>query len=416
MRNLLIELQTELTDNLGQLNIFDRQITIPHLPGKIKTFIGMRRTGKTHTLLQLIKTWNAQGIEPSRILYLNFEDDRLYPISQEKFQQIIEAYYELYPENYDRTCYLMFDEIQVVENWYRVVRRLLDTKRAQIYLTGSSAKLLSTEISTTLRGRSFAIEIWPFGFYEYLSYKKYGCTPSEQVIGKQKARIKKQLENYLGHGGFPEVANTKRVNHQILQDYVNVVIVRDIVERHNISNLKFIRYLIKTLLKNIGSRVSINKLYNDCKSQGFSVGKDTLYEYLSYVEDAYLIFTVPLYSESIRKTETNPKKIYAIDTGLANTYSLTPNRNIGHLFENLIYLDLRRAGYEVYYYLTQDRYEVDFLAKTSTGKLKLYQVAWDIEDSETLTRETRALEQASKELGIKGILITPDNYIKMKTL
>lgn len=413
MRELLLETQDELSNHVKQLDIFERELIIPRLPRKIKTFIGMRRTGKTHAMLQLIREWVNNKIAISRILYLNFEDDRLFPTSLEKFQKIIDAFYELYPDNYNQMCYFVFDEIQVVDEWYRIVRRLLDTKSIEIYLTGSSAKLLSTEISTTLRGRSYAIEIWPLGFYEYLRFKKYSYKPSTHIVGKEKAQIKKQLELYLRCGGFPEVIRTDWVDHQrILQDYVNVVIFRDIVERYKIDNLKLIRYLILTVLKNVGSQLSINKLYNDVKSQGISIGKDTLYTYLGYIEDAYLVFTVPLYSESIRKVETNPKKIYAVDSGLANVYSFTPNKNIGHLFENNIYLDLRRAGCDVYYYLTRDRCEIDFLVKTPKGKLKLFQVAWNIDDPKTLARETRALKQAEAELGIKGLLITPDNYIK----
>ena len=417
MRELLLELHGEFLENLQGPEIFDRKLVIPSLPRKIKTLIGMRRTGKTHAILQLAKSWINNGIAPTRILYLNFEDDRLFPTSLKNLQEIIETFYALYPENYEQKCYLIFDEVQVVEDWFRVMRRLVDTKFVDIYLTGSSAKLLSTEISTTLRGRSIAIEIWPLGFYEYLRFKKYHYTPSQRIVGKQKANIKKQLEIYLQRGGFPETINAAFIDHQrILQDYVSVVIMRDIIERHHISNLKLMRYFIITLLKNVGSQLSINKLYNDCKSQGIPVGKDTLYEYLDYVEDAYLAFAVPLYSQSIRKTETNPKKIYAVDVGLANAYSLMPNANHGHLFENLIYLDLRRAGCDVYYYLTADRYEVDFLVKTPAGKLKLFQVAWNVDNPETLTREKRALAQAEKELGVKGVLITPDNYIQSELL
>lgn len=417
MEALLLELQAEFASYLKQSTLFDRKIHIPKVPKKIKTLIGMRRSGKTHALLQMIQQWVEDGVSLSRILYLNFEDDRLFPTTLEKLQKLIDIFYELYPENYNQTCYLVFDEIQVVEEWYRLVRRLLDTKSVEIYLTGSSAKLLSSEISTTLRGRSYAIEVFPLSFYEYLRFKKQDYKPSSRVVGQQKAQIKKQLTSYLHCGGFPEVVHADLIDRQrILQDYVNVVIFRDIIERHKIDNLKLIRYLISIVLKNVGNQLSLNKLYNDIKSQGILVGKDTLYSYLSYIEDAYLAFSVPLYSESIRKVETNPKKIYAVDPGLANTYSLSPNKNYGHLFENLIYLDLRRAGCEIYYYLTEDRYEVDFLARTPDGKLKLFQVAWDVSNSETLDREMRALKQAEMELGIKGLLITPEIYIKLPSL
>jgi predicted AAA+ superfamily ATPase len=165
------------------------------------------------------------------------------------------------------------------------------------------------------------------------------------------------------------------------------------------------------LIKQSGSSFSVNKFFNDLKSQGMSVSKMTVHDYLSYIEDTYLLFTVPLYSESIRKMQTNPRKIYTIDTGIINAYSSSTLENIGHLFENLVYIELRRRGFEVYYYLTQDRYEVDFLAKDQTNTFHLYQVVWDASDVQTMQREVRALQAAEAELKITGHIITPEFFL-----
>jgi hypothetical protein len=170
--------------------------------------------------------------------------------------------------------------------------------------------------------------------------------------------------------------------------------------------------MIKTLIKNVGSHFSINKFFNDLKSQGFSIGKMTLHGYLDHIEDAYLLFTVPLYSESVRQTQTNQKKIYAIDTGLVNAYVPHYTSNEGHFFENLIYLDLRRKGHEIYYYLTHSRYEVDFLSRDRMGKFNLFQIVWDTSDPETFTTKKRALTEAETELGIQGQIITRENYFE----
>ena len=198
---------------------------------------------------------------------------------------------------------------------------------------------------------------------------------------------------------------------RILQDYVSLVIFRDIVERHNITNLSLVRYMIKALIKNVGCGFSVNKLFNDLKSQGFAVSKTTIHDYLEYIEDAYLTFTVPLYAESIRKTQTNLRKLYAIDTGLVNAYSMSLSKNLGHYFENLIYLDLKRTGNEIYYYLTKNRREVDFFTRDTEGVPHLYQICWNTDDPQTLKRELTALQEAEDELGIKGELITPDTYL-----
>ena len=149
-------------DHARDLIIRDAQF--PDAPGKIKVAIGMRRSGKTYFLYQQILKMLSDGLNKRRILYINFEDDRLLPLNEQKLAKLVDAFYGLYPENHDRKCYLFFDEIQTVENWPMVIRRLHDTKNAEIFLTGSSAKLLSKEIATNLRGRSLAIEIWPYSF------------------------------------------------------------------------------------------------------------------------------------------------------------------------------------------------------------------------------------------------------------
>ncbi len=388
-----------------------REASLPKVTNKILVTIGMRRTGKTYFLLQYITDLLKNGIPLNRILYVNFEDERLYPLTQDKLGKLIDAFYTLYPDNHDNICYLFLDEIQNVENWQVTIRRFFDTKKVRIFLTGSSAKLLSKEIATSLRGRSLSTEIWPYSFSEFLLAIKADVI--KQPFGKKSLdKLTSQFHHYLEYGGFPEIVNYEhrdRIN--TLQDYVNVVIFKDIVERYNITNINLIRYLIKIFIKNAGTSFSVNKQFNDLKSQGFALSKMTIHEYLGYIEDAYLAFTVPLYSESIRKTQTNPKKIYAIDTGLINAYNLSFTKNMGHIFENLIFLDLKRKGHEIYYYLTKNRNEVDFLSKDSYGKMHLFQVAWDVSDPETMEREIRALSEAEKELNIKGKLITPSNYL-----
>ncbi len=292
-----------------------------------------------------------------------------------------------------------------------MIRRLLDTKKVQIFLSGSSSKLLSKEIASSLRGRSLALELWPYGFVEFLQFKKVSL-PKKPFGKRALDQIRKHLKEYLHQGGFPEIQNLESDTRiRILQDYIHVVVFRDIVERHEITNTSLIRRLIHTLIQNVGKPFSVHKTFNDFKSQGFHLSKNTLYEYLSYIEDAYLCFTVPFFSPSFRKSSANPKKVYAIDPGLIHSQHLFLQENWGPLFENLVYIDLRRRAYEVYYYLTEQREEVDFVIKDIQGRLKLLQVCWDMEDEETLHREKKALQKAEKELGIKGEIITPANYI-----
>lgn len=413
MPSLLKEILEEFYEKIREFSPgTPRNIRFTTLANKINVAIGMRRTGKTYLLLQKIYHLIQENPDIlTRILYLNLEDERLLPMDAKKLGQLIDDFYTLYPENHQQLCYLIFDEIQNVEHWEQVIRRFFDTKKVEIYLTGSSAKLLSKEIATSLRGRSIATEVWPFSFKEYLLTKKIAMP---KILGKiSQDNLLRELSFYLKEGGFPETVQSDPLDRvRVLQDYVNVVIFRDIIERHKITNVTLIKYLIKTLIKQSGSPFSVNKFTNDIKSQGMNVSKMTVHAYMHHMEDAYLIFSVPLYSESIRKIQTNPKKIYAIDTGLVHAYITSTSENAGHLFENLIYIELRRRGFDVYYYLTTDRREVDFLVKDIMGKISLYQVCWDISNTDTLERETRALRQAEKELNIHGEIITPHSFLE----
>lgn len=412
MSELLNLIRDELLIKINKLsNIVKRNVHIPDMPNKIKVVIGMRRTGKTYYLLDKIKQLLDKGLPYSRIIYINLEDDRLQPMNAKQLAALIDEFYALYPDNHHQHCQLFFDEIQTVEDWPKYIRRLQDTKDVDIYLTGSSAKLLSKEIATELRGRSVAFEMWPLSFQEYLSSQSVKYSPPKSKIDIDKCKI--LLQDYLLTGGFPEIAVYPFMEkNKVLQDYVDVVIYRDIIERHRITNLDLIKYMIKYLIKNAAANVSLNKLYNDLRSQGYTIGRATVYDYLNYISDAYLAFLVPLYSESVRKTQANPRKVYTVDTGLTKAYSLSNTMNIGRLFENMIYLDLRRRGDEIYYYQTHEKYEIDFFTRSTDGTLHLYQVAWDISQPETLIREERALHSAEKELGIKGELITPATYLK----
>jgi hypothetical protein len=377
--------------------------------------MGMRRTGKTYLMIQTMQELLAQGVPEDSILFLNFEDDRLYPMDPDGAAKIIDAFYLQYPDNHDRVTHLCLDEIQALPEWSRLVRRLQDTRQVRLYLTGSSAKLLSREIATELRGRSLATEVWPFSFPEWLLARASTRVPHlpKPPYGKRALdRLRPDLVAYLDQGGFPEVRGLDApLRLRILQEYVDVVVFRDVVERHGITNLPLARYLTRILMRSAGRTLSVNKLHNDLRSQGRKVAKDTLYEYMAHFEDAYLCFAVPLHEASPRKAETAPKKIYGVDPGLIAAFRMG-GEDLGQRFENLVYLDLRRQGCEVAYYLTQSRREVDFLVRHPDGRKELIQASWDTGDPDTLHREQEALEEAKTELGLPGRILTMASYLE----
>lgn len=388
-----------------------REIKIPDISKMINVAIGIRRSGKTYLLYQKIRALLNQGISLDQVLFINFEDDRLLPMDQKQLGALLETFYTLYPQNHGRECYLFLDEIQNVEGWPLVIRRFYDSKKVRIFLTGSSAKLLSKEIATSLRGRSIATEVWPYSFSEYLRAQEIDL-PKDLVGKKTYDEFYQHLKYYFFTGGFPAIQSLhENERRTVLQSYVDTVVFRDIIERYKITNTALVKYLIKVLIKNVSSPFSAHKLYRDLTSQGFKAAKDTIYQYMEYIEDAFLAFSVPIFSESLRKMQVNPKKIYIVDNGLVHANRIGISDAKGNLFENQVYLDLRREGAEVFYYLTEDGLEVDFVVKDQKGAYELIQVVWDISDPKTLQREEKALKQAEKELGISGRILTPNDYL-----
>lgn len=395
-------------------NAVPREFSFSDSNKMIKVAIGMRRTGKTYFLFQFIHELLAEDIPLESILYINFEDDRILPMRQEEMAQLIDSFYTLYPENHDRSCYLFLDELQNVEGWEQVVRRFFDTKQVQIYLTGSSAKLLSKEIATSLRGRSLATEIWPYDFQEFL-FAHHIENPIKPFGKKTLDIYQKHFQKYLKYGGFPAVQEMpENIARETLQNYVETVIFRDVVERHRVTNIPLLKYLTNTLLKNFSSLFAINKFYQDIKSQGYSVGKDTIYQYMDHLEDSYLISSVPIWTESFRRSQITPKKIYAVDNGLIQANVFSQQDNLGRLLENQVYLDLRREKKKIFYYRTRSGFEIDFVTESLRGERELIQVVWDKQDAKTRDREERALIEAEKELKISGKIIDKEDYLRSK--
>lgn len=407
LATLLEEAFSEIQAARGMVS---RSVKFSDADNMIKVAIGMRRSGKTYALYEKIHQLLDSGVEQSSILFIDFEDDRLLPLSTKKMGALVDEFYSMYPQNHQNKCYLFLDEVQNVDNWHQVVRRIFKSKSVELYITGSSAKLLSTEINTSLRGRSLATEILPYSFREYrLAHDLPEPVPPYGRQSFDAAQI--QMRDYFKKGGFPAVQDMQSHDwRETLQSYVDTVILRDVIERHSLSNVQVLKYLTKSLLVNTAAPFSVSKFFNDAKSQGYKLSRETVYSYMEYLEDAFLILRVPIYTESIRVRQANPGKIYAIDNGLIHAYNLGIHDVYNKFLENQVYLDLRRDGREIYYYKTKSGYEIDFITIDKLGKKVMIQVCWDLSDLKTLDREKRALMEAEKELGIKGYIITAESY------
>lgn len=389
-------LEGKLADGLtgGAPPLTRREIRLPEVPGKAFAVVGMRRSGKTRFLWQCLQDCLAAGAKRETLLMLNFEDDRLAGIDATSLDHLLEAYYRLHPAFRDReTVTLFFDEIQLVKGWETFVRRIMDTEKVRLFLSGSSASMLSREVATSMRGRAMEVAVYPFSFREVLAHRgELPEKPWASLPKQRRSALARAFHDYLREGGFPEAQGVPaRDLRPLLQSYVDVAVLRDVIERHGVSNPVALRWLQRHLLGSPAAPFSIQKFYDALKSQGIPVAKDTLHAFLSHLEDAFLIRTTSLLSASERQRMVNPRKAYPIDPGLIPVYERTGRANSGHALETAVFLELLRRGCEVHYLRTTEGHEVDFHAVDAEGKQHLLQVCAQAVDEATLAREVRSL-------------------------
>lgn len=377
-----------------------RDIRLPAVPSKAVAVIGMRRAGKTTFLWQVLGDRLSLGTDREGLLYFSFEDERLAGLTAGDLSLVMEEYYRLNPEWRDRRRASFFlDEIQSVPGWESFTRRLLDSEQIDLFLSGSSARLLSREVATSMRGRAMEALVYPFSFREYLRHQRREPNKtSDRLTKAQRSSLEKDLLDYLAAGGFPEAQGlNQRDRNELLRGYVDVALLRDVIERHAVSHAVALRWLVRQLLGNAAGSFSVNKFHGDLKSQGIPIAKDTLHSYLGYLEDAFLVRMVSIATDSERRRMVNPRKVYPIDPGLIPLFDRSGKPNIGHALETCVMLELERRGAEVGYVHTAGEYEVDFLARYSSGQEELIQVCASLDDLATRERETRALLDAARQ-------------------
>jgi len=365
-----------------------RDLEVPLDLEKIITIIGPRRAGKTYYLYQLMSDLEKRGVARNRILYLNFEDERLNLDGD--YDPIFDAYRELYPEMNIADVYIFFDEIQELRDWEKFIRRVSDGVSKHIYLTGSNAKFLSREIATSLRGRSLAFEILPLSFSEYLRFR--GIEVDDRISSRNRALINGAFEDYGLWGGYPELVEMEeRFKAQVLQEYFNVMLYRDLVERYEIRDVAILKYLLKRLIGSFTKEFSVNKLYNDLKSKGFSVGKDSLYRMMDEIFDIYMLASIEKYDPSVIRREMSNKKVYLYDSGFAAALHYSYSEDRGKRLENIVFRHLRELYEDVFF--IRNGWECDFAVFPSGGTPQLIQVTEQLHQ-DNLEREIKGLDAA----------------------
>lgn len=400
-------LKTIITDSQQRVvpEVWERTLKIPTDSGKIITLAGVRRSGKTYHLFSLMNQLKAGGISAERILYFNFEDERLH-LSSKELDLILQAYQELYPTQKLSDCYFFFDEIQEVEGWEKFIGRIYASISQHIFITGSNAKLLSKEIATVLRGRTITFEIYPLSFAEFVGVLSPGLNPHSS---SDKATLINLFDRFMRQGGFPELVKQEdELKDKILQEYFNVMVLRDIIERYQVSASSTLKYFCKRVVGASAGEFSVNKIYNELKSQGYQVSKDTLYAYQDYVEAVYLNRFINKYSHSVVKTESSQKKTYVIDPGLGAALDYKLSKDKGRLMETTVALELLKLGKQIAY--QQNGSECDFVVIEKGKVTNAIQVAAEFVEPKTKEREIKGLVQSCLKFNLsEGFILTFDH-------
>ena len=401
MIELLKQIIADFHERLPFPGVHDRDLEVPVDSGKVVTIMGPRRSGKTFFLRSIINEL-LQRVPAQRIVYVNFEDERL-SLGPEDLQTVLDAHLQLYPDVDLSDCWFFFDEIQVVERWERYVRRLEETVSKRIFITGSSAELLGREIATSLRGRTISYVLLPLSFREYAGFRGVDVQDVDSTRGRN--RLISEFDRFLVRGGYPEVVDADEdIHRRILQSYEDIMIFRDVVERHQISRPTIVKDLMKRLLTNTARAFSVNKYYNDLKSRNVRVGKDTLYELLDELADAFAVFLVRKWAESHAKRERGIKKVYAPDTGMVSACTYRTSEDLGYLLETVVFLEMAKRERQPFYFRDSTG-ECDFVTE-GDGRRQTVQVCYEL-TPENRDRELDGLVLAAERLGLQhGLILT----------
>ncbi len=354
--------------------------------------VGLRRAGKSTLLYKIVQDLIEQGIEWNQIIYINFEDERLTDFTIKDFNDILLVQSELS----NKKGYFFFDEIQNIDGWEKFARRLADSKE-HIFITGSNAKMLSSEIEKTLGGRFLSKYISPYNFREFLTAKQQDFSESSILSTKSSGKIIRNFTEYFYFGGFPETVNFMEKREYVSSIYQKILL-GDIATRNNIRNLTGLKILIKKIAETTKDEISYSKLHNILKSIGIQISKDVIIDYVKYAHQAYLIFSVKNYFSKFVEKETTPKYFF-YDNGLINLFLLNEEPR---LLENLVAINLKHKYKDEVFYLKSSSIDIDFFVPEIQT---VFQVAYSIKNISSQREITSLIEVAKSFKEAKQFVI-----------
>ncbi len=399
-------------------DLTERDLKLTFVPEMSLSIVGTRRCGKSYRALQQVKHLLASGTQRENVCRVLFNDHRLITVPASELHCIDNAYYSLYPEKKRREeVIFIFDEIHRIEGWEDYVLYLLAEPTHKVLITGSTSKLLTGHIASALRGKNFPSKLWPFSFAEFIRH--HGVAPDTISTGGQ-VRLRNMLATYIRQGGFPGLLSLPQTEHRrLLQTYWETMVLRDVIEAHPDAKINIAAFnsLVDALISRVGCPMSIKRILQTMTERGIHCSSTSLYLYLDYMREAFMLETAEFYSPSEKVRHRNYRKVYCVDWALADAVAPGSGIDPTRCLENMVYVELRRRGYEVSYYRTRNGYEVDFVATPqSGGDPTLIQVAWALDKPEVRDREVRALQKSVEFLGATNVLIvTNDEEMVLNT-
>lgn len=386
-------------------DVIERDVKLPINRKKIITVPGVRRCGKS-TLMELtINALVREGVPSKNILWLGFDDERLRTMSSGELDDVIASYMEMFPDTPIKDIHIFFDEIQLIKDWEYFILRVHKSYCKNIYICGSNATMLSTELSSALRGYPLEYETYPLSFNEYCRFKK---VVTDSYLEQDRARLKVTFEAYNQASTFPEIVLTSSKSEQLklLHGYFDTMILKDLAEHYKITNTGVVRYFVKRIMANLTKPTSINAIYKDIKSQGLKVSKDDLYLWSDYICDIFMFIRISKYDRSLIKEQKSLDKYYCIDNGLRGAVLMPQSNDNGKNLENTVFMQLNRMRLpsdKITYY--QGNCECDFVLQREDSVMQLIQVTWNMIDESTREREIKGLLEAASVTGCENLVI-----------
>ncbi len=399
-KTLIAQKQSEMP-----FSVIDRDVSLPIDGNEIITIPGVRRCGKSTLMEIAINRLLANGVRKENILWIGFDDERIKYMTAEELDLVLQAYREMYPATELKDVWMFFDELPLVKDWEYFVLRLFKGSCKHIFICGSNASTLSVEMKSALRGWPREVEVWPLSFREYLRFKG---VDADSHLEQDKARVQVAFNEYNRLGGMPEptLMPVLSEKYRKLQDYFDVMLLRDLVEHWQISKPQTVRYFLKRVMTTIASRLSVNAIYREIKASGRKVTKDDLYDWLAWAQSIYLVRKLDVYSRSVKSEISIPGKYYVIDNGLRSAVIPLQSDDDGKQLENTVYLELiRRKGHNAELSYFSGSGECDFVVSEGDEVKRLIQVTWEMSDAETRKREFSGLLEAAKATGCRDLTI-----------